>query len=178
LTSKAEPVRPKHFAAIPGPHKALRWGIKQSFRDYVLALNDGSENLSSQVTRDERGNFSFEADPNGTSKATNDEPMKFQGSVVLSGYRGMLLVRVRDPWIEVTNSGMQLTVMHPAYREKTTERLALAELVEVGTREVEGSYYSTLGSRLLAPGVRTFDDVYKVGTELDDLTVVFHSRRG
>lgn len=177
MTSKAEPLRLKHFAAIPGPHKALRWGIKRSFRDYVLALNDGLESLSSQVTRDERGNFSFEADPNGTSKATNDEPLKFQGSVVLSGYRGMLLVRVRDPWIEVTNSGMQLTVMHPAYPEKTPERLALAELVEIGTREINGSYFSTLGARLLAPGVRTFDDVYKVGTELDDVTVVFHSRR-
>lgn len=171
-------MRPTDFTASPGRHMALRWGIKQSFREYVLAMSDGSESLSPEVTKDEHGNYLFKADPDATSDASSGDALKFQGSVLLSGYRGMLLVRVRDPWIEETNGSVRLTVMHPAYREKTTERLALAELVEVGTKEIDGAHYRTLASRLLPSGMRTFDDVYKVGTELDDVTVVFYSRRG
>lgn len=179
MTAKVvQPMWPTDSTASPGAPAELRWGIKESFREYVLALNDGSESLSSDVTKDEHGNYLFRADPDGACDATTGGPLKFQGSVLLSGYRGMLIVRVRDPWIEATSGGMRLTVMHPSYREKTTERLALAELVEAGTKEIDGVRYRTLASRLLSFGVRTFNDVYQVGTELDDVTVVFHSRRG
>ncbi|ROO85658.1 Htaa protein [Actinocorallia herbida] len=150
----------------------LTWGVKRSFREYVAEVDDGSETFGNGARRTASGEFAFPlADAADFDPATGLGTLRFAGSVVFRAYSGVLLVRVRDPWVVLGETGGCLTIMHPAYREATGVRAEIA---------VFDPPVRAAGGRRLAPtltydGVRAFGDVYGVGAPLDPalLTGVF-----
>ncbi|NKX56559.1 HtaA domain-containing protein [Arthrobacter mobilis] len=170
MTGTVPPVEAPAGPLIPALPRELLWGVKRSFRDYVLALADGAEQLLPGAGRIEGGAFAFDTDTGSEwDAAAQRGTLRFHGSVLFSGYRDMLYVRVRDPWITIDAGGAVLSIMHPAFLERTAERLVLAELADI---RLDPNRNWRAVPRLLASGIHTFDEVYPPGTELDPVTLV------
>lgn len=137
--------------------RALAWSVKASFRDYVSGVADGIEERSAGVDLDERGRYIF------PSLGGDGETLKFGGWVRISAYRGILDVRVADPWIESDGVRRRVSIAHPrAERNPELPRLVLAEF--------EGADQNT--PLLTFDGVRLLGDVYQVGAALDPIELI------
>lgn len=151
----------------------LSWGVKASFRGYVLALSDGAVVLTDRYTSHDGTAFVFEAAPGEPAGAGDGAPclLRFRGGVEFSGHRGILMVRIRDPWLHLAGGRGRLSIMHPAYREPTPERVDLAELHDLRAESEDDTVvWWTATPRLRPTGVRTFGETYAAGTALDPLT--------
>ena len=153
------------------PPLRLKWGIKQSFREYVRAISDARLEVDSLPSESWEQEFAFAAaEQPGTLESGS---LSFSGEVFLSGYRGMLAVRVRDPRIVQTGADLVLDIMHPDFRDATTERLPVALLGSFAPAQDDDQQSFAAQATLLASATRVFDDIYAPGTELDPVTIEF-----
>ncbi|HKP08647.1 MAG TPA: HtaA domain-containing protein [Microbacterium sp.] len=148
---------------------ALRWNVKQSFRDYVGELPDGEEvwtGAAGGISDD--GDLVFPAVEMilGT-RPEDDLRFVFEGGVRFAGYGGMLRVEIRDPWLEVGESTSALTV-DVAPPGSTARRVAIATL-EGRPQMVEGGVvvWNPGSTALTAAGAALLGSVYPPGTEAD-----------
>lgn len=146
---------------------ALSWGVKDSFREYVSGVSDGTVSVDG-AGQDGTSRFIFPlVDATEFDTGTGLGQLRFSGSVEFSAYRGVLLVRVRDPWISMHESGGVLSIMHPAYREPTTERSEIATFDSPARSTLERANWTVASTRLTYDGCRALGEIYPVGTEAD-----------
>ncbi len=147
------------------PAASLRWGVKQSFRNYV-GMAGGTTEVGAGAQQTEDGAFVFAAadgdlalDAEGKLQGRGG----FTGEVKFQAHGGMLSVFLADPAIEVDDKGAALTVADTAKRDYRVEvaRLDLAAM----TAEPSGEIVIPVG--LSIEGSRLLGDHYAPRTELD-----------
>lgn len=143
--------------------RGLTWGLKRSFRDYVAGIDDGRETAEEGARIEARGFFFPLAD--------EGEALCFSGRVALSGYNGLLELRIEDPWVERDGEGWVLSIVDPTSRSLPRQRLPLAVLSEpvIADDGREGRVLRALDARLAPTGARLFDGVYAPGTPLEQV---------
>lgn len=144
----------------------LRWPVRASFLRYLAALPDARASVSdgAALTPDDPQLVIYPADPG----ASSDTILAFRGDLRLSGHRGLLFVRLADPWIEIDVSGRSLlTVAHPTTTDGNGQRMPLVRLTLTAT---EGGWSGT-DVRLCPDGVPLFNHVYEADAEFDPLII-------
>ncbi|MFV9431621.1 HtaA domain-containing protein [Rhodococcus aetherivorans] len=137
---------------------ALHWSLRESFREYVTAIDDGRIERH-QVELDSEGRFVFQR-----SELSSQFCWVFTGRVDFWAHFGVLDFKLYDLRIEF---GREPCVsVGPQTREN--ERVVLARLDETAA-EVPGT--RVFSARLTADGVRVLGGVYSVGDLLEPLTV-------
>lgn len=142
----------------------LRWNVKQSFRDYVGALPDGTEEKSGAVRESEDGDLVFDAVRVDAGDAGDATTFLFEGGVRFRGYRGMLHVDLRDPHVSVTAEGASLSVdtTPPGSFER---RIVVATADGGPTRTADGWEWDAAVTRLTAAGAALLGGVYEPASE-------------
>lgn len=151
---------------------ALVWSIRESFSEYVLGIEDGSEALAG-IDKNDAGEYEFyvrEPANTGSSKSIS-EPISFRGNLMFSAYSGVLLLRFRELQLKQNDAGdLDFSIMHPAYPDITDKRVTIATLSKADAEFHHGTntgYVRVSGPSLTIDGVRAFGDVYQVGSKLD-----------
>jgi hypothetical protein len=155
----------------------LRWGIKASFREYISSISDGVEELRDGAALID-GVFAFPRDDAASlpPESAAESEYRFRGRVDLTGYDGLLGVRIQDPWLQLIETSWSLSVVDPAYRGDTSRRIRVCSLDrEPGPYMSDGT--AVFAARLDGTATRLFDGVYAPGTRLDSVTVVFADTR-
>ncbi|MFF8316495.1 HtaA domain-containing protein [Streptomyces bobili] len=151
----------------------LVWGVKSGFRAYVAGVTDGGESVADGARTDEGGAFVFSLDDaTDFDSVSGNGTLKFRGSVVFSAYRGILLVRVRDLWITLDGDGGKVSIMHPAFREATSERREIGAFDAVRREATPGAVtWSIDVPRMTYDGTQAFGDVYQVDAAFDPIVI-------
>lgn len=137
----------------------LEWGVRTSWRRYVLGLSDGRfDSRDGVVLESHSALFPLEDDADWHK---GQGIMRFRGALESSGHFGMPLGHVIDPWLEFSGGSGQLTVVRWPGRD---ERIALADLVGDSLTE-------PLAATLTLEGTEVFGGVYQAGTELDPVVM-------
>ncbi len=157
--------------AIPHePGGRLEWPIKSSFRDYVLALSDGSEKCVLPATSDGQ-RIRFPEVDGDFDPGTGSGRLSFSGVVEYGGYAGMLDIRLANPFVTVSRDAAQLwCACGPAHRARDIP-IATIEL-DRPTRTRGKLRWIDVVPRLTLEGSRVFNDVYQPGTPFDPLTII------
>ena len=145
----------------------MAWAVKDSFVNYVKAMNDGRILLSdgAAVTNTREFYFPFKhlEQPDSTSFV-----LHFGGEARFSAHHGFMSVLLRHPRIEVTPDSACLSI-EP---EQGREWLRLAELdLPAGLTEDGVTMWDSVVTKLADAGVATFGDSYRAGETLSPLTV-------
>lgn len=145
----------------------LVWGIKKSLRQYIECIPDGKIEASEGAAVTEDGLFSF---PTADMDARDEEGfLRFRGTVLLSGYRGMMNVALCDPGLKFTAEGATLSVDRP-HRPGSRVILAVSETFRTTTAEVNGATVVD-GLELTSAGAQIFEFNYPLGAPLDSAQV-------
>src|SRR3954447_14321165 len=136
----------------------LRWGVKESFIDYVRGLSDGTIETFAGCEADE-GVFVF------SGESAREGILSFSGGIRFTGFAGMLDVRLVDPMIEGDGVGKTLTAL--VGPRPIAARVAIPAIE--GGEPLRAGEAWTAQPKLTFEGVRIFGDVYEVGTELAPL---------
>jgi len=145
----------------------VRWAIKTSFREYLDALEDNATTVESGASLDEGGRIVL---PVTTVSATTP-PLELHcgGSVLLTAYRGVLAVRLRDVRVRIDGAGAgALSAMHPGSPRPTDVR---ADVVSFESVRIDGDVITATAPQLTEEGVRMLGDVYAVGAVVDPIEI-------
>jgi len=150
----------------PVQARALEWGVKQSFRNYV-AMSGGTVETSVGVERSAEGTFIFAAAP-GADLARDAEGRlsgraAFVGEVRFEAHGGMLRVAVVDPAVEFGPEGAVLSVADG-------ERRADIARLDVQATGEDGAI--VLPALLAMAGIFLLGDHYPLNTVLDPVRLV------
>jgi hypothetical protein len=121
---------------------ALEWGVRQSFLDYVHALDDGRVNMADGAGEGEHG-FVFPTLCEYSSDRQNGDVgasrvLRFSGTIAFRGHGGLLWVDVAAPWLEFAGEGDgMLTVAGP---RPGTPRQPVARLNGLYREEIAGGF--------------------------------------
>lgn len=144
----------------------LRWNVKESFREYVRELPDGEEKWTAEVGGITDGDLVFPAVAVSLDAETAVPPtFKFGGGVRFTGYRGMLRVDIKDPWIEVGEAETSLTA--DTAPPGVPPRRTVIATVPGRPAVVEGGacVWHPESTALTAAGAALLGSVYQPGTE-------------
>jgi hypothetical protein len=159
----------------------LRWGIKQSFIDYVRRMPGGRGAAGSGARLVGADEILYEPDPSvpePAALADGDRFWAFRGDVRFHGHFGMLFVRVAFPWLTLRGEEAELTVEDPDQTEGAA-RLSLvtmrlsAQPATVGCETWNGS-----DVRLTEAGTGLFNEVYPPGEPFEGLTLTVPAHSG
>jgi hypothetical protein len=141
--------------------RQLNWAVKESFLAYVRGLPDGTiESFAGCEAMD--GTFAFPCE------SCDEGVLSFYGGVQLKGFAGMLDVRLAAPMVEGRGTSRKLTAL--VGPRSIAARVVIATIESADEFRVGEPWVAT--PKLTYQGVRTFGDVYQVGTELAPLVVV------
>lgn len=147
----------------------LNWPVKRSFRDYIAALDDGSETVEGGAASTD-GNFVFaECGSTGFADGGTAGTIRYGGGVSFSGYGGMLSARLFEPWIEIDGRQARLSVETRGGAFPVRQVIATWEL-PVPETTAELMVWRDAVPLLTFEGVSLFGDVYQPGSALDGLT--------
>lgn len=149
-------------------HAGLRWAIKRSFQDYVRRLPDGQAAFDENVTATDGGELVWTTASTSTTEGAT-QTIKFAGELRFGGYRGLLFVRVCDPWLEIQGTSGVLTVADPQLTDESL-RVPLVTF-SVDAQDLSAGTWTGHDVRLTAEGVDIFNNVYKVNEEFDPFHV-------
>lgn len=155
----------------------MRWGIKESFVEYVRRMPDGRGSVSSGAIPVGTGDLFYEYDTQASGAATDGRTIwAFRGDVQFTGHFGMLFVRVARPHLELSDGTALLTIEDPQGREGAPRiRLVTATLEHVATREGTEVWRSD-DVALTAEGVALFNNVYAEGERFERIVVQIPQR--
>lgn len=150
----------------------LRWGVKQSFRNYVQAVG-GTIETDLGARRMADGDFVFDAAPATALHVDADGGLagrvSFQGEVRFTAHGGMLAVRLADLAVEIGPSGALLTIAggpDPASPRTTLATLSLAAAEPGSDSEI------VIPSSLSPEGSQLLGDNYPPGAALDHVRLI------
>jgi len=159
---------------------SLRWGVKQSFREYVTGtIAKGAIAVTGATTSG--GEFGFGQASGGTfTKSTGTGTSKYSGSVRFTGHAGLLDLSLSDPTVRIdsaTSATLFLRVNGGAASAFATLNLS------GGTRSTPNGTvaYTDVPAALTAGGASVFSykgsSFYDEGTALDPVTFVIGSAK-
>lgn len=157
------------------PVMGLRWGLKQSFRNYVQSVG-GRIEAAAGAERDADGTFSFSPAPDSRlSLDANGAPhgrAAFLGEVRFEGHGGMLSVCIADPVLEIGPAGASLSVADSHERTRRIEiaRLDMAAMVAGEDGDL------VVPAALAMDGVYLLDGHYPSTTPLDPVRLMLGRR--
>jgi Htaa protein len=165
----------EHAAGAPAePIIGLRWGIKNSFVQYVRRMPDGRAWVGGGAVPVGAYEVVFppvEAGTRPTEHGAADRFWAFGGDVRFAGHSGLLVVRIAFPVITLRHDTAELTVAGQT-EEESARRMPLATLHLVAEPAPEGvERWSSTDVRLTPAGAALFNDVYPAGEVLDPLTL-------
>lgn len=147
----------------------LTWGIKQSLREYITSLPDGSVDVALPTTAD-NGSFSFVAENTDSfSREEMSGTLEFSGVVTLSGYGGAMRIEINNPRINLTNGQGLLSLTRGGVIGPATW-IPLVEL-----KATQSGDTLVCQTTLVAPGRSIVGEQYQDGQEFDALTISFES---
>lgn len=133
------------FSDLPRRRTGLMWGVYGSFRDYIGKLSDGRMQVAGGAELTATGEVFFPVD----QTAPRDSELRCVGSVSFTGHRGMLVVQLAEPWLQLSEAHAVLSVIDPF---EPTARMSLVtvklgdsgwgttQLTEAGTDVFMGNY--------------------------------------
>jgi hypothetical protein len=145
----------------------LTWGIKQSLREYITSLPDGSVEVAPPAT-DHDGSYSFVAENTDSfSREEMSGTLEFSGVVTLSGYGGAMRIEINNPRINLTNGQGLLSLTRGGVIGPATW-IPLVELKATMSGDT-----IICQTALVAPGRSIVGEQYQDGQEFDSLTISF-----
>ena len=154
------------------------WGVKQSFRNYVIGAAGGSYDASNGATKLEDGTIDFTPGSGTIDLAEVTGDVTFGGSVHFTGHSGALDVTVTDP--PVVYDGTSGTL----YADVTSKSLSTGDTesfpgVDFATLDLTGAAPVQEGDSIVADrntatltedGSAAFAGFYPAGTALDPVS--------
>ncbi|KRB78092.1 hypothetical protein ASE01_08000 [Nocardioides sp. Root190] len=167
----------------------LTWGVKQSFRDYVVGpIAHGSVTVEDGAVRNQDGTFTFAVAGGWSDPAAGTAEVQLDGSVTFAGHDGpptcapeyspCLQLTVSDPVLRLDDDGAVL-VADVTSKDEASHQLVEYPGVEladvdaatgwklVGDRITAGPLPATLTSS----GAGAFAGFYAAGTQLDPISL-------
>ena len=145
--------------------KQLSWGVKESFRGYVEAM-EGSITCDEGANQVDSGVFTFDAAPGGdlhfADDGTASGTLHLNGSVTFEAHGGMLKSTLAELRLEAQEAGLFITVLEAPMNQS---RCAIAQLYLEETND-NGV---TLRCEITVDGMYQIADNYPPGTELDQV---------
>ncbi|GAA1726390.1 HtaA domain-containing protein [Aeromicrobium alkaliterrae] len=157
----------------------LDWGVKESFRNYVVGpIAHGTISTSNGASQNADGTFRFTGGTGTFDDAGNLTTITFAGTVSFDGHDGALDFDLSNPRVELTGgqSVVRATMVSKDMTSgevKTYDNVAVANLdVDSGTYAASGgtSDWTGIPATLSAAGAPAFAGFYAAGTALDALT--------
>ncbi len=159
----------------------LDWGVKASFRNYILfGPAAGSITLSQGALQNGDGTFRFPAVATGSYDSDTDTTTSsYSGKVFFTGHSGALEMEVTDIRVQITGTtglliadvvsrGLAPPGLPVAYPDV---EFAALDLTSVPPNETGTSVsWTNMPSILTAAGVPAFADFYAEGTALDPVS--------
>jgi len=157
---------------------SLTWGVKESFRSYIVGpvAHGGAATSGGASVAD--GVFRFgQADGGTWTAATGTGTVRYAGTVRFTGHDGALDIALTNPVVEITGatSGRLLVDARSTGLDGSTfvrDGVAVATLA-LGTPSTtaDGAVtYTNAGATLTADGALAFSGFYPAGTALDPVT--------
>ncbi|GAB2467350.1 hypothetical protein GCM10027029_32190 [Conyzicola lurida] len=164
LTVSAAPVP----AEPEAPKGGLDWGIKQSFREYIVGpIANGSIDVDGATFTN--GIVGFAPTTDGTFDGSTGTGV-FAGSVHFTGHGGLLDITLADPVVRIDSA----TAGSLLVDVNGTERVSFATLdlsAATTTATDDAVSFTGIPATLTAEGAASFDGFYEAGTELDPVDV-------
>jgi len=159
---------------------SLRWGIKQSFREYVTGpIAKGA--ISTTGATAGGGEFGFGQTTGGTYEpVTGKGTSKYSGSVRFTGHAGLLDLSLSDPVVRV-DSATSATLLARVNGAAASEFATLNLSAATRTSPNGTVAYTDVPAALTAGGASVFSykgsSFYQAGTALDPVTFVIGARK-
>lgn len=161
-----EPDQQEPIAAVET--EGLAWGVRGSFRRYVLRIAHGQESLDGGVGMLPDGRYFFPlAAVSHFDSSRIDAAITFAGGVSFLGHAGFINLRLGELSLDLSSSrGMLRTTSYDGVRD-----LATVQVTDAWTDgQINGL---VLASQLAAGAEELFGDVYAAETPFDDLEIRF-----
>lgn len=174
------PAAPGAAAIVAG---TADWGVKTSFRNYILGFAHGKIALADGATQNPDGSFRFVSGSGSIDPASGATTARFRGTVAFEGHgsgeAAGLRLWVRNPTVVITAGTGTL------YADVTSKSLSSGSLKEypavaLGALNVAGGTKATAGTAvswtsipavLTEAGVPAFADFYNPGEVLDPVSL-------
>jgi len=165
-----------HAAQTPISGATLDWGVKESFRNYVVGpIAHGTVSTSNGASQNADGTFRFTAGTGTFDDAGNLTAITFAGTVSFDGHDGALDFDLSNPRVELngTQSVVRATMVS---KDMTTGEVKSYDNVVVANLDSDSGTYaaangtstwSAIPSTLSAAGAPAFAGFYAAGTALD-----------
>ncbi|GAA2189943.1 hypothetical protein GCM10009786_25180 [Leucobacter alluvii] len=186
--SKSAPKTVKLEREVTGTAGTLQWGVKESFRDYVVGPIAGGKIKASAGARQAENNgvFTF---PQSSTQNWNGASgsVQYAGKVNFFGHHGQMNVDLLNPTIVVKNA-TSAEVRIPF--DGTTLTLAHIDLTQIKPQKLEGNAvkFTKAPTTLSKAGAERFfvngtgagptGTFYDAGTKLDDITFIIGADSG
>lgn len=156
----------------------LNWGVKKSFRDYVVgSIAHGEIVVSDGATKNASGTYGFEVKDGAWDPKTKKATVNYQGTVQFTGHNGDLNLIITDPQLLATGDSGTLSaqVTSKDMNTKETTNFGRVTLADVDTTDAITAAGAALTIKdapatLTADGAPAFAGFYSAGTALDALS--------
>ncbi|MFJ2518157.1 HtaA domain-containing protein [Cellulosimicrobium cellulans] len=164
--------------SVPTTAGSLTWGVKESFRSYIVGpVADGGATASSGAAVVD-GLFRFgQADGGTWTAASGRGSVKYSGTVRFTGHSGALDLALTNPVVDVTGPGagrLLVDARSTGLDGSTFDRkgVVVATLaLDAPTTSADGAVtYTKAAATLTADGSLAFSGFYPAGTALDPVT--------
>lgn len=167
-------------ASIGLKDATLDWGVKESFREYLLSPIAQGKITVGDGARQAAGNgpFTFSGGTGTYDTSTHGTRTSFGGSVHFEGHEGVLDITLTDVKVTTTTTGggisADVTTVEDG-KSTTDDDVVLADLALTGIRPGSGAggamVYQDVPATLTARGADAFQNFYRAGAELDAATL-------
>ncbi|SCE45663.1 PT repeat-containing protein [Streptomyces sp. DfronAA-171] len=158
----------------------LDWGVKESFRKYLLSpIAHGKITMGDGATQAEgNGPFTFTGGTGTYDTGSHGTHTAFNGSVRFEGHEGVLDIELSDLQVTTTTTGggISADVTTVADGKSTTDQdVVIADLSLDGIRPGTGAggamVFKDIPATLTADGSKAFQGFYQAGAALDAATL-------
>ncbi|MEU6442646.1 HtaA domain-containing protein [Streptomyces sp. NPDC047046] len=165
----------------------LDWGVKESFRKYLLSpIANGEITPGDGATQAaDNGPFTFTGGTGTYDTGTHGTHTAFNGSVRFEGHEGVLDIKLSDLQVTTTTTGggISADVTTVTDGKSTTDQdVVIADLSLAGVRPGTGAggamVFEDIPATLTAEGSKAFQGFYQAGAALDAATLTVTADSG
>lgn len=159
----------------------VRWGLKQSFRNYISGSIANGEWTTENGASYETPNFVWGGGAGAFSADLESGSVSVSGDVHFTGHGGAMKLDISEPEIEFTGDGSAQLILAVGSTdvegaEPTYERVSVAKVTLAGNTEAEGDALNITDApvRLTAEGAAALNGAYGSyvsGEEMDPLSL-------
>lgn len=171
---------PKAAPAIDLKDGTLDWGVKESFRKYLLSPIANGKITAADGAKQAAGNgpFTFSGGTGSYDTSTHATRTTFGGSVHFEGHEGVLDIKLSDVKVTTTTTGGGISADVTTVTDgkaATDDDVVIADLSLDGVRPGEGPggamVYKDIPATLTEKGAKAFQGFYQAGSALDAATL-------